>query len=215
MTYLEAINNVLRRLREDEAATALESSYSALIGDFVNDAKKIVEDSWNWSSLRGLTEITTTAGVSEYSLSGIGMNGVIKHAINDTSNNVMTYQTKAYFDEMYYNQTPASGSPRYYTFVGTDANDDLKLKLFPQPEGIYTLKFEVASPQNLLSEDATQLKVPAHPVVQLALAMALRERGETGGQSAAEQFAVASTALSDAIAIDANRYPEETTYMVI
>jgi hypothetical protein len=35
MTYLEAINSVLRRLREDEVATALESSYSALIGDFV------------------------------------------------------------------------------------------------------------------------------------------------------------------------------------
>ena len=45
--------------------------------------------------------------------------------------------------------------------------------------------------------------------------MALRERGETGGQSAAEQFAVAQTALADAISIDANRYPEETTYMVV
>ena len=49
----------------------------------------------------------------------------------------------------------------------------------------------------------------------MAFAMALRERGETGGQSAAEQFAVASTALSDAIAIDANRYPDETTFMVV
>ena len=44
--------------------------------------------------------------------------------------------------------------------------------------------------------------------------MALRERGETGGQSAAEQFAVASTALSDAISFDANRYPSELTFVV-
>jgi hypothetical protein len=44
--------------------------------------------------------------------------------------------------------------------------------------------------------------------------MALRERGETGGQSAAEQFAVASTALSDAVAFDANKYPSEITFMV-
>jgi len=49
----------------------------------------------------------------------------------------------------------------------------------------------------------------------MAYAMALRERGETGGQSAAEQFAIASSALSDAIAVDANRYPLETTYMVV
>ena len=33
MTYLEAINNVLRRLREDEVTTTSETSYSALIGD--------------------------------------------------------------------------------------------------------------------------------------------------------------------------------------
>ena len=45
MTYLEAINSVLRRLREDEVSNALESSYSALIGDFVNDAKRTVENS--------------------------------------------------------------------------------------------------------------------------------------------------------------------------
>ena len=80
---------------------------------------------------------------------------------------------------------------------------------------MYTLRFDIASPQALLAADATKIKVPYHPVVQMAYAMALRERGETGGQSAAEQFAVASSALSDAIAVDANRYPSEATYMVV
>jgi hypothetical protein len=55
-------------------------------------------------------------------------------------------------------------------------------------------------PKALLEADATKINVPHQPIVQMAFAMALRERGETGGQSAAEQFAVASTALSDAIA---------------
>lgn len=215
MTYLEAVNSVLRRLREDQAATVLESSYSALIGDIVNDAKKIVENAWNWTSLRGENSFNTVAGVSEYSLSGSGMNAVIKHALNDTTNTDLTYQPKAYFDAMYYNQTPASGSPKHYTFVGTDASDNLKIKLYPQPEGIYTLRFQIANTQGLLTADADKLNVPSHPVVQLAFAMALRERGETGGQSAVEQFAVASTALSDAVALDANKYPEETTYMVV
>jgi hypothetical protein len=59
------------------------------------------------------------------------------------------------------------------------------------------------------------LKVPYNPVVQLAFAMALRERGETGGQSASEQFAVADTILSDAIAFDANKYQEDTTYVAV
>ena len=92
---------------------------------------------------------------------------------------------------------------------------DLKVKVYPQPDGIYNLRFDMAKPQGLITADATKIKVPHNPVIQMAFAMALRERGETGGQSAAEQFAIASTALSDAIAIDANRYPDETTFMAV
>ncbi len=66
-----------------------------------------------------------------------------------------------------------------------------------------------------MSSDADILSVPTNPVLQLAYAMALRERGETGGQSAVEQFSIASTALSDAIAFDANRYPTEMTFVVV
>ena len=42
MTYLEAINKVLRRLREDEVASPDTSSYSKLIGEFINDANLLV-----------------------------------------------------------------------------------------------------------------------------------------------------------------------------
>lgn len=215
MTYLEAINSVLRRLREDQANTALESSYSALIGDLVNDAKRIVEQSWNWSSLRNDIVFNTVSGTSEYSLTGAQMNAVIKSAINMGSQSFMQYQSKQYFDNLYYNQTPAEGLPQDYTFIGTDSSDNLKIKLYPIPNSIETLRFAVTAPQADLTADAIKIKVPHNPIVQLAYAMALRERGETGGQSAAEQFAVAATALSDAIAIDANRFPEETTYMVV
>jgi hypothetical protein len=215
MTYLEAINSVLRRLREDQANTALESDYSALIGDFVNDAKRIVENSWNWSALRDTILVNTVSGTSEYSLTGSGQEAVLKDVINDSSNRMMRLETKSFFNNVYYNQDVTSGSPSTYTITGVDANDDLKVKVYPQPDGIYNLRFDMSKPQGLISADATKINVPHNPVVQMAFAMALRERGETGGQSAAEQFAIASTALSDAIAIDANRYPDETTFMVV
>jgi len=70
-------------------------------------------------------------------------------------------------------------------------------------------------PQAELSNDSDKLKVPSNPVVQMAFAMALRERGETGGQSAAEQFAIADSILADAIAFDANKYQEDTTFMAV
>ena len=215
MTYLEAINSVLRRLREDQADTVLESDYSALIGDFINDAKRIVENSWNWSALRDTISVVTANGVSEYSLVGSGQEAVVKNVVNDSANKFMGLETKDYFNNVYYLQDVVSGTPHVYTFIGVDSNDDLKVKVYPQPDGIYNLRFDVAKTQGLLEADATKINVPHNPIVQMAFAMALRERGETGGQSAAEQFAVASTALSDAIAIDANRYPDETTFMVV
>ena len=57
MTYLELVNGVLRRLRENQVETVAETSYSVLIGDFVNDAKQLVEDSHSWSALRTAIEI--------------------------------------------------------------------------------------------------------------------------------------------------------------
>jgi hypothetical protein len=73
----------------------------------------------------------------------------------------------------------------------------------------------MVTPQAALASDATVLKVPSDPVLQLAFAMALRERGETGGQSAAEQFGVAAIAMSDAIQIDANKYQNELTFFPV
>ena len=70
-------------------------------------------------------------------------------------------------------------------------------------------------PQPKLEADATFLKIPSNPVIQLAYALALRERGETGGQSAAEQFGVASIALGDAIQLDANKYQNELTFVAV
>jgi hypothetical protein len=52
MTYLNLVNNVLRRLREDEVTTVSSDSYSAMVGDYINDAKQLVENAWDWSNLR-------------------------------------------------------------------------------------------------------------------------------------------------------------------
>ena len=40
MTYLNLVNSVLRRLREDEVTSVSNTTYGAMVGDFVNDAKK-------------------------------------------------------------------------------------------------------------------------------------------------------------------------------
>ena len=77
MTYLNLVNNVLRRLREDEVTNVSESTYSKMVGDFVNDAKELVETAWDWSALRSTLTITTAADDYTYSLTGSGNEGKV------------------------------------------------------------------------------------------------------------------------------------------
>ena len=65
-------------MREDTVDTANGTDYSALIGDLVNDAKKIVENSFDWTALQDSITLTTTSGTSEYSLTGSGDQAVVK-----------------------------------------------------------------------------------------------------------------------------------------
>ena len=212
MTYLDLVNNVLRRLRETEVSSVQSTSYSKLIGDLVNDAKDLVETSWDWSALRTTLTITTTADVFNYSLTGSQNNIKELNVLNDTSNLIMQYQTNNWFDSQFLLGNPVSGAPLYYTYNGVDTDGDTLIDVYPKPDGVYSLRFNCALRNGDLSADTDTIKIPAMPVVHLAVAFASRERGETGGTSSAEYFSMANKYLSDAIAMDAARHPEETIF---
>ena len=212
MTYLDLVNNVLRRMREEEVSSVSESTYSKMVGDFVNDSKKIVEAAWDWSALRTTLTITTSADIFNYVL--VGSQNRIKalDVINDTSNFFMQYQPSSWFDNQYMNQTPATGAPQYYTYNGIDSQGDSQIDVYPKPDGVYTLRFNCILRNEDLSADVDQLLIPHMPVVHLAIALLARERGETGGTSAPEYFGIADKYLSDAIALDAQKHPDETIW---
>ena len=212
MTYLNLVNNVLRRIREKEVTSVQSTDYSKLIGDIVNDAKDLVENSWDWSALRTTLTITTTADVFNYALTGSQNSIKELNVLNDTSNVTMQYQTSNWFDDAYLISEPVSGSPTYYTYNGVNTAGDTLVDLYPKPDGVYSLRFNCALRNPDLSADDDTLKIPAMPVVHLAVALAARERGETGGTSTQEYFAMANKYLSDAIAQDAGRRPEETIF---
>tara|TARA_Y100000589_G_C27151667_1_gene629185 strand:- start:952 stop:1599 length:648 start_codon:yes stop_codon:yes gene_type:complete len=212
MTYLNLVNNVLRRLREDEVTNVSENTYSKMVGDFINDAKDLVETAWDWSSLRSTLTITTVADDHTYSLVGSGNEGKVLNFINDTSNCVIEYQTQNWFDDKFFVQTPTSGSPKYYTYNGVDSNGDTQIDVYPKPDGVYSLKAKIVLRNVSLSNDSDTLAIPSSPVVHMAIALLARERGETGGTSTAEYFAIADKHLSDAIALDAQKHPEETIF---
>ena len=215
MTYLNIMNNVLRRLREEEVNSVNESTYSKMVGDFINDAKTMVEESNDWSALRETIVITTTADDNQYSLTDCGDNVKVMSALNDSQNCFMGYQTTDWFNEQLYINDVVEGSPRYYTYDGLDSNGDTQILVSPRPDDAYTLRFDVIKRQAELTNNADNLLVPEKPVIHLALALLARERGETGGTSTPEYFAIADKYLSDAIAIDAAKHPEEMIFRTI
>ena len=212
MTYLNLVNNVLRRLRETEVGTVAATAYSKMIGDFVNDAKDLVENAWDWSELRTVLTLTTSDGDYTYTLTGSGHKIKEFLVINDTSNITMEYKPSNWFETQFLLQTPLSGAPEYYTYNGADSTGDMILEVYPKPDGVYSIKFKAAKRNASLSSDSDTLKIPAVPVIHLAIAYASRERGETDGTSTAEYFQMANKYLSDAIAQDAGRHPEEMIF---
>jgi len=212
MTYLDLVNNVLRRLREDTVTAVTNDTYSTMVGDFVNDAKEMVESAWDWSALRTRLTISTTADDYTYSLTGTGDKGRVLNAINDTSILEMQYQTQNWFDNQFFIQNAASGAPEYFTYNGVDANGDAQIDIYPKPDGVYSLKVKAVIRNTALTDNLDTLKIPSQPVIHLAVALLARERGETGGTSTPEYFAIADKYLSDAIALDAQRHPEETIF---
>ena len=215
MTYLNIMNSVLRRLREEEVSSVSESTYSKMAGDFINDAKTMVEQAADWSALRETITISTTATDNTYSLTGTGDDVKVMSVLNDTQNCFMQYQSKDWFNDSLYIAGAAEGAPLYYTYNGLDANGDTQVLVGPVPDGVYSLRFDVVKRQGDLTSNSDKLLIPNQPVIHLALALLARERGETGGTSTAEYFAIADKYLSDAIAIDAAKHPEEMIFRTI
>ena len=153
--------------------------------------------------------VTTSAGVFAYELTGAGDDIKLLDAINDTSNNFLTYKTASEFNNYYLNTNPNQGSPRYYSFNGIDDNGDTIVEVFPPPNGVYTLRFNIVERQAELSDEADVLRCPAKPVEMLAYAKAVEERGEDGGQSALSAYATANRVLNDALSLDQAKHPEE------
>ena len=209
MTYLELVNDVLVRLRESTVSTVGETTYSSLIGKFVNDAKRQIEDTYTWNVLNQTVTVTTTANTSSYSLTGTGQKFRIAEVLNTTSNIVLGNIAVSDMNRNLSFGTPAKGIPSDYCFNGSDSNGDTKVDLYPIPDGVYTLKFEVTIPQANLTADGTSVKVLDYLVTQSAYARALIERGEDGGTNSSEAYALFRGMLSDAIALESTRYPED------
>ena len=216
MTYLELVNSILLRLREPTVSTVALTAYSQLIGKFVNDAKRQIEDSFDWNALGQEITITTVSGTYEYALTGAGQKfRVSSNPLNTTSNVVMQPISVADMRQRQ-NFTPiVQNIPTQYCFEGVNGSGDAKVQFYGIPNGVYTIKFFLCVPQADLTADGDEPLVNYKLIEQNAYARSLVERGEDGGLSSSEAYNLYRSMLSDYIALEATRFPEMQEFVAV
>lgn len=207
MTYIQLINKVLVRLREDEVDD-LSQPYTKLIGEFINESKREVEDAWKWVQLRTTIQVPATAGDSRYTLTGSGDRSKILYVINDTDDFEMRLANSKWMTKQFTTANTQQASPIYYDLNGQTGGDS-NVDIFPIPDASYNLNFNMVIPQDDLATISEELTVPDYPVILGAYAKAIAERGEDSGLSYRDALVNADKALSDAISIDAMNVPSE------
>lgn len=208
-TFLELVNDVLIRLREPEVTTVNENVLSKLVGKFVNDAKRQVEDAYDWNALSNTLTANTSADIFNYVLVGTGSRFKVIEVYDQSNKYHLSSKGSIEMTQLFIgSDTPTKGKPTYYNFNGIDNNGDTQVDLYPIPDGVYQIFFNIYQPQDKLVSDSSKMLVPEEPVVLLALARALVDRGEDGGLTNSEAYAMYKTSLADFIAIEQSRYEE-------
>jgi len=204
-----------------------------LVCKFVNDAKQFVERSHSWNALRKMWVIDLAHEVHKYNLMGASeqariylvryvSGAVLKEAnprwmerkpgqngsphwytLSDVHNHNVTLKVWPYPDNTF------GDSHDVYEFGEAEfpfVNEDGVLidpgSYVGSPDK--TLFAYGFAHQDRLKDDSDTFLIPEDPVLYYALAYAARERGEAGGASSVELFALAKQYLSDAISWDAS-----------
>ena len=216
-TYLTLVNDVLVRLREPTVSTVTQTSYSSLIGKFINDTKRQVADAYDWDAFNQAVTVTTVSGqVGEYSLTNAGVRFKTMDVINTTRYYQLTPLSHVDHDVFYYTvPSPILNLPMYYTVQGVDTNGDLKVKFWPVPDGIYSIRFSLIVPENDMSSDSDTTLLAKEPIILGAYARALVERGEDGGLNSSEAYALFKASMSDLIALELARSPENDSFVAV
>lgn len=222
MTYREIINSVLRRLREDTidsdwSGTLISSSgptdYQIMLGDFVNEVKREVEDAWDWTSLRRTETVSTVSGTRTYNLPSTSQRTRIMSVQEQGQGNILQHVPSSWIESTQY-PSESADTPNYFSIVGTSSGL-LTTQLYPKPNDVYSIDFRLTDPQDNLTDATDSLTIPEYPIILGVWARAIAERGEDGGSMTDMAMLQYQQSLSDAIAQDAGRHSDEVVWNAV
>lgn len=223
-TYLQLVNSVLIRLRETTVATVSETTYSALIGEWVNDAKRMVEDAWPWQALENTANVSILASTTTYTISTLNERSQL--IFDPVTNIPLAWDTTSgdKFQLVYWPyqkvvaerivlNTPNSQDKPIIFGVHKTPTSGVLVELYETPTSSRTWTLYFKDPQDDFSLDADILLVPYAPVIQIALDYALNERGEEIGEPGTTVQQKAMIHISNAIALDSLEQNGHSTWV--
>lgn len=209
MDYLDMVNSVLRRLREDTVSSLYENRQSSVVAEFVNDAKRVVEDAHDWSALRTDLTFATGDGISEYPLPGSMNRATIIDARDQTNQAMLNETTSAWLRRQSLTNNPGTTRPSRYAMEGVDSSGDSIIKLWPTPDSAYIIKVHCVVRTPELSAEGDTPSIPTQPIILLAHALAAQERGDVDSGDLQSLFGYARKSLADAVMYDAAKNRDE------
>jgi hypothetical protein len=212
-TYLELVNQVLVAMRESEVSDVTQNNYTKMVGKFVNDAKQQCEDANNWEANLESITLGTIAGIANISLTGYGQRGTIDTVVETTNNNYLRVVSRRRMRDISRGST-TTGILSEYANQGVDPVGDSVITVYPLPVSGQEVEVTGWFRQADLVSNGDTMRIPHRCVVELAIALAVRERGEVSGQMSQEYFEIAKRTLSDAIAYDSAKNDGEDTWYV-
>lgn len=200
-TFTNAVNYVLRRMRESEVSAPTDSAYAKMIGDLVNETKREVEDIHDWQNLRTDIQLTMVQSQAEYAVTASTQRGRVLSVWHD--------QDMFYLDKAVPRNIKAAlamnadeGRPNQYHMTGHNGTDR-KVTFWIRPNAeVQTLTCEVVVPQAEMSVGTEVFSTPYWPIYLGAYARAIDERGDDQGNALVKAHAVYASAIADAVAHD-------------
>ena len=206
VTVKDMVNKILTRMRESTVGSINSTDQSSAILRFVNDAKREVEDNFNWTALQDSVTVTTSAGTHTYTLEQgsvyTNQRSRVVDVFNDTTDVRLIAVPYDYARRQSQTTNDEQAEPVHFAVAGYTATQSLQIRFYQTPDAAYSMVVEIVNPQEDLNADAQYTKVPWYPVYLRALALAIRERGEDEGEQYSEVQRAFQQAIGDAIAYE-------------
>ena len=138
MTYLEVVNSVLARLREDTVATLAGSDdvVVELVKEFVKDAVRTVEDAHTWNALSAEWTEVVPADQATFALTSSNRSPIIDYIYSSEGSKLKQARREDVRRRTLVGSQ--SGTPQYFCTDGVAANGDTRITVWPAPKSSTT-----------------------------------------------------------------------------